>query len=350
MVAREDVMDDQLILDLDLLKSLSDLFGPSGNEDDVRDFITSYIESLNYSYIVDKKGNISVFKDIENTDFRVIIASHIDEVGFLVSEKIEPYYVKVENIGGVDPQVFLGSKVLIKTSSGFVKGVFSTIPPHINKKIELKSSQDLFIDVGDNFSYVEVGNFVVPDVSFEIISPSLILGKALDNRIGTYINLHLMKYVKPTIDTYHVFFVQEELGLRGSKFFVKNNPSVDLVIVIEATSAETPYTNEHVSKLYSGPVITIMDKTYITNPKLVNLVKEVAVLNDIPVQFKKLNVGSTDAGHLQDLGNVIIISVPTKYIHSPYQISSIQDIQNTIKLISALISSENIEEVYKRLL
>lgn len=346
----KDLIDNQILLDLDILGTLSNLFGPAGNEEEVSNFITSIISENNFSYLKDRKGNIISLKDIEKTDFKVLLASHMDEVGFLVSDKIEPCYLKVEPLGGWVPQILPSTKVAIKTKIGLIKGVFSSIPPHLSKNPEINSINDLYIDVGDNFQFVEIGNYVVPDSQFEIISPSLIMGKAFDDRIGTYINLHLLKYVEPSVDVMHLFLVQEELGLRGSRFFTKNNPPFDLVIILETTSAETPYSKEQVSYLNKGPVLTIMDKTYITNPKLIELIKEIALVNDIPLQIKKPNIGSTDAGYLQDLGNVIIISVPAKYIHSPYQICSIQDIQNTIKLVSILISTPNIEEIYKRVL
>ncbi|MCS7165110.1 MAG: hypothetical protein RMJ51_02375 [Candidatus Calescibacterium sp.] len=341
----------EVVLELELLEILSNAFGPSGDEELVANIITSELQKNNYPYIVDKKGNILCIKDTENTNFKVLIASHIDEVGFLVSEKIEPHYLKVEPLGGWNLQTIPSTKVIIKTRAGFIRGVFSSTPPHLSQTPEIKSISDLYIDVGDNYNLVDIGNFVVPLSQFEVISPSLIMGKAFDNRIGTYINLHLLKYVEPSVDVYHAFLVQEELGLRGSSFFAKNtNFLFDLIIVLEATSGETPYTKEQVSRINEGPVLTIMDKTYITNPKLVELIKEIAFINEIPLQIKKPNIGSTDAGQLQNLGNTIIISVPTKYIHTPYQICSLSDIQNTIKLLSILISTPNIEEIYKKIL
>lgn len=343
-------IEEKIDIDLDTLSSLSNAFGPSGNEIEVTNLILSKIQDLSLPTVIDKKGNLTCIKDIEKTDFKVLIASHMDEVGFIVTSKKEPHYIKVEPLGTWNPEILPGTKVIIKTKMGYIKGVFSSTPPHISKDKEIKPIENLYIDVMDNFEIVEIGDFAVPDAQFEIISTSSIMGKAFDNRVGCYVNLHLLKYFTPVLDVTHLFLVQEELGLRGSKFFAKNNPQFDLIILIESTSAETPYYNDNVSTLNQGPVLTIMDKTYITNPKLVELVKEIALVNEIPLQFKKLNIGSTDAGHLQDLGNVIIISIPTKYIHSPYQICSLIDIQNTIKLISILISTPNIEELYKRVI
>ncbi len=348
---KKDIIDDQVIIDLDILASLSNLFGPSGNEEIVSNFIIQEIEKNGLSYLKDPKGNILSIKEVEKTDFKVLIASHIDEVGFLVSEKISPHYLKVEPLGAWNPQILPGTKIVIKTPLDFVKGVFCSLPPHLmDKSIDIKTISDLYIDVGDNFNFVNVGDFAIPDSNFEIISNSMIMGKAFDNRIGSYINLHLLKYTIPSVDVYHLFLVQEELGLRGSRFFAKNNTSFDLVIVLETTSAENPYSTKQVCQINNGPVLTIMDKTYITDYKLVELVKEIALINNIPLQIKHPNIGSTDAGYLQDLGNVIVISVPAKYIHSPYQISSISDIQNTIKLLSILISTPNIEEIYKKII
>ncbi|MEN3014926.1 MAG: hypothetical protein ABDH21_02565 [bacterium] len=346
-IMNQQTTDQDILLELDTLIELCNGFGPSSNEEEIMSIILSKTQELNIPSIFDKKGNLTFIKDIDKTDFRVLIASHVDEIGFIVAEKIEPSYLKVEPLGSWSVDILPSTKVLIKTQYGYIKGVFSSVPPHLSNVSIGKNISDLFVDVSDNFEYVQVGDYIVPDSQVEIMSNSTIVGKAFDNRIGTYVNYHVLKYVDSQVDVFHAFLVQEELGLRGSKFFAQNNSQFDLIIVIETTSAETPFSKQHVSQLGKGPVITIMDKTYITNPRLLQIVKEIAALNNIPIQFKKPNVGSTDAGALQDIGNVIIISVPARYIHTPYQICSLTDIKNTIKLISALIATPNIEEIYR---
>lgn len=325
-------------IDLDLLASLSNAFGVSNFEDDVKNIITNFIENYNYTYTVDIKGNITVFKDIPQEEFKVALASHIDEVGFIVSEKMKYPYVKVEPIGGWDVKNLLSSKVVIKTKSGYVKGVFASLPPHIKKEFSVKEFSDLYVDVDCNYDLIDIGDPLLLESYFEVISPYSVMGKAFDNRVGTYINLHLLKNIDPFVDVLHIFTVQEELGLRGARFILNNERfRANLIIILETTSAESPYTDSQVSYVSKGPVLTIMDKSYIANPKFIEFVKFIANSLDIPLQIKKPNIGGTDAGYLQDLANTIIISVPAKYIHTNYQIVHLVDIQNTIKLIKNII-------------
>ncbi|MGC8815184.1 MAG: M42 family metallopeptidase [bacterium] len=327
-------------IDINLLASLSNAFGVSNFEDDVKNIITDFIESHGYEYSVDLKGNIVVFKDIPDEEFKVALVSHIDEVGFIVSEKVKHPYVKVEPIGGWDIKNLLSSKVIIKTRSGYVKGVFASLPPHIKKDFSIKEFSDLYVDVDCNYDVVDVGDPLVLESYFEVISPYSVMGKAFDNRVGTYINLHLLRNIEPFVDVLHIFTVQEELGLRGSRFILNNQRfRANLIIVLETTSGESPYTDSQVSYVSKGPVLTIMDKSYIANPKLVDFVKFIANSLDIPLQIKKPNIGGTDAGYLQDLANTIIISVPSKYIHTNYQIVHLTDIQNTIRLVKNIIQN-----------
>lgn len=329
-------------IDLNLLALLSNSFGVSNFEDDIKNVVTNFIENCGYEYTVDLKGNIVVFKDIPNEEFKVALVSHIDEVGFIVSEKFGYPYVKVEPIGGWDIKNLLSSKVIIKTKSGFVKGVFASLPPHVKKDFSIKEFSDLYVDVDCNYDMVDVGDPLVLESYFEVISPYSVMGKAFDNRVGTYINLHLLKNIDPFVDVLHIFTVQEELGLRGARFILNNERfRANLIIVLETTAAESPYTNSQVSYVSKGPVLTIMDKSYIANPRLVDFVKFIANSLDIPLQIKKPNIGGTDAGYLQDLANTIVISVPSKYIHTNYQIVHLNDIQNTKKLIKNIIQNSD---------
>ncbi len=337
-------------IDLDLLASLSNAFGVSNFEDDVKSIITNFIENYNYTYTVDIKGNITVFKDIPQEEFKVALVSHIDEVGFIVSEKIKYPYVKVEPIGGWDIKNLLSSKVIIKTKGGYVKGVFASLPPHIKKEYNIKEFSDLYVDIDCNYDLVDIGDPLLLESYFEVISPYSVMGKAFDNRIGTYVNLHLLKSIDPFVDVLHIFTVQEELGLRGARFILNNEKfKANLIIVLETTSAESPYTDSQVSYVSKGPVLTIMDKSYIANPKFIEFVKFVANSLNIPLQIKKPNIGGTDAGYLQDLANTIVISVPTKYIHTNYQIAHLVDIQNTIKLIKNIIRNADFIKYLKDL-
>jgi len=319
-------------LNFELLKKLSEAFGPSGFEDEVKDIIKN--ELKNFEYFEDRYGNLIFYKKGKYQDKKFLIEAHIDEIGFMVYSKFQSY-LKLTPIGSIDPRTLIGHLVKIKTNYGFVYGVFSSVPPHLGSiNFEIESVEKLYLDVGDNHNKIEIGDVGVIDYGFREISENLIMGKAFDNRIGTFLAIELAKNVKNYYDIYFAFCVEEEVGSRGANALIENINS-DFAIILETTSAESPYlsNNEQSTFLSKGPAITIADKGAIVKPKILKEILKLFEKFNIPYQFKRPFIGSTDARYINLKVPSIIISVPCKYIHTPLQIANKNDIKLTYQFL-----------------
>ncbi|MCS7245372.1 MAG: M20/M25/M40 family metallo-hydrolase [candidate division WOR-3 bacterium] len=318
-------------MDFKLLEKLSNAFGPSGFEIEVKEIIRSELGDDIYE---DTYGNLIFYKKGKSSSKKILIECHIDEIGFIVASKSKGF-IKLSPLGSWDAKILPSHLVKIKTKEDFVYGVFSTIPPHLeNYKIELDSVFSLFVDVVENYEKVNIGDFALIDYSYREISENIIMGKAFDNRIGTFIAIELIKNVNNYFDTYFCFCVEEEVGMRGAKAILEHI-NVDLAIVIETTSAESPYIKEEEqsSFLSKGPCITIADKSFIVKP---HILKEFIFHFEkykIPFQVKRPMIGSTDAGILHQKFPTIVISVPCRYIHTPLQIAHKKDIELTFNFL-----------------
>ncbi len=321
-----------------LLKKLSEAFGPSGCEDELKEIIKSELSKL--ENFEDKYGNLIFYKKGKDSSKKVLIEAHIDEVGFMVYSKSNGY-IKLAPIGEWDAKILISHLVKIRTRNGFVYGVFSSVPPHLEKiKFEIESVEKLFVDVGDNYDAVEIGDFAVIDYGFREISENLIMGKAFDNRIGTFILIEIAKNVNNYYDSYFVFCTEEEVGIRGARALVEHL-DFDLAIILESTSAESPYVSddEQSSFISKGPALTVADKGTIIKPKLLKEFIELFKKYEIPYQIKRPLIGSTDASALNIKAPSIVISVPVRYIHTPLQIASKNDIKLTYEFLRRFLEN-----------
>ncbi|MEO0144093.1 MAG: M20/M25/M40 family metallo-hydrolase [candidate division WOR-3 bacterium] len=321
-----------------LLKKLSEAFGPSGFEDEVKDIIKYELKGL--EFFEDNYGNLIFYKSGKNNSKKILIEAHIDEIGFMVYAKNNGY-IKLAPLGGWDARILLSHLVKIKTNYGFVYGVFSTVPPHLGKSnFEINEVEKLIVDVGDNYDKVEIGDVGVIDYGFREISDNIIIGKAFDNRVGTYILIELAKNVNNYYDTYFVFCVEEEVGLRGARALIEHL-NFDIAIIIETTSGESPYLSkeEQSSYISKGPVITLADKSVIVKPSLLKEILSSFKKYDIPYQIKRPLISSTDAGMLNTKAPSIIISVPARYIHTPIQMAHKNDIKLTYEFLKKFLEN-----------
>ncbi len=321
-----------------LLKKLSEAFGPSGCEDELKEIIKNELSNL--ENFEDKYGNLIFYKKGKDKSKKILIEAHIDEIGFMVYSKSNGY-IKLAPIGRWDPKILLSHLVKIKTRNGFVYGVFSSIPPHLGKiNFEIEEVEKLFLDVGDNYDAVEIGDFAVIDYGFREISENLVIGKAFDNRIGTFILIEAAKNINNYYDIYFAFCTEEEVGIRGARALIEHL-DFDLAIILESTSAESPYVpnSEQSSFISKGPVLTIADKGTIIKPKLLKEFIELFKKYEIPYQIKRPLIGSTDASVLNIKAPSIIISVPVRYIHTPLQIANKNDIKLTYEFLSKFLES-----------
>ncbi|MCK5586827.1 M42 family metallopeptidase [Candidatus Bipolaricaulota bacterium] len=333
---------------MDLLKRLSEAAGIPGYEAPVRAIVAEALEGHVDSMEVDALGNLIAHKKGDGPV--VVIAGHMDEIGFLVQHIDEKTgFLRIEPLGGFDPVTLVAQRVLVHTENGDFVGCIGRKAKHIltpeerKKPLELK---DLAIDLGLPSDTVKekvaIGDTVTLLQDF-IEYGDMVSGKALDDRLGVYIGIEALKRaVNPTCDIYLVGTTQEEVGLRGAKVAGQTlNP--DIGIALDVTiAADTPGVppQHQVTQLGKGVAIKLKDSASISHPGLVKAMKKLAEENDIPYQMEILPRGGTDAGGLQmanDGAAVITLSIPTRYVHSVIETAHKDDIEATINLLAAFL-------------
>lgn len=338
-------------LNVNLLKSISETAGAPGFEKRIRDLVASEIKNYADSVEVDNMGNLIAFRK-GKTDKKVMCAAHMDEIGFIVSHIDDNGFVRFLPLGGFDPKTLSSQRVIIHGREDIV-GVMGTKPIHLmspeerNKAVQIK---DFFIDLGmgkeDVEEIVSVGDAITRDREL-IEMGNCFNGKSLDNRISVFVLLEAMKQLhgkELPCDTYAVFSVQEEVGLRGAQV-ASLNIQPDFGIAIDTTIAfDVPGSQPHeaVSHLGDGVAIKIMDSSIICDTRMRRYMEEVAKRNEIKYQFEMLPAGGTDSGMIQRMvkGGAITgaISLPTRHIHQVIETVHKDDVKNAIDLTVSVLS------------
>ncbi len=340
----------------DLAFKLSNVAGTSGREENVKKIMKKELKSYVDEMIEDNIGSLVALKKGEENGPKIMLASHMDEVGFVVNKIDDNGYLFFSPVGGWWDQVLLAQKVKVVNSKGeeFI-GVIGSKPPHIlpkeqrNKIVEIK---DMFIDLGAKDKEeiekhnIAVGDMVVPDsIAMDMLNEDYVLGKAWDNRIGCLILIEVMqklKGVKHKCNVYAVATVQEEIGLKGAKTS-SNLVNPDIAIALDTGIAgDMPGVTkqEADAKLGDGPQYTIMDAGMIIHSGLKKFIQETAKENKIPLQAEILLGGATDAGGINVSGIGVpatCISLATRYLHAHNSIISKKDFDLAVELILALI-------------
>lgn len=336
-----------------LLADLTNALGTSGHEDSATEVMLSYIEGF-AEVQFDKLGSLIGKKKGSADQPRVLIDSHLDEIGFMVKEITKDGFVKFLPIGGWWGHLAMGQRVRIITKKGPVLGVVGSTPPHLLKQEErqkVRDISDMFIDVGtmDKFDIpkklgVEVGNPIVPDSQFTIMNhDKMYMAKAFDNRVSCAIIVEVLKRLQRTKHPNTVFgvgAVQEEVGLRGATTAVHVvDPDVALV-VDTGIAQDMPGNGEKSERLGAGPAILVYDGSMIPNTRLRELVMDTARKAKIPFHLTSMERGGTDAGriHVSRAGvPSVVVGPPVRYIHSHNAILYRRDYDQTIKLLVELV-------------
>lgn len=329
----------------ELLQRLSLAFGPSGNEEKVRDIILSYIEGY-APYYVDPLGNIIVNKKGKRTpEKRIMIDAHMDEVGMIITSVCDDGLLKFSTIGGILPEALLGKTV----SFGNFFGVIGCLPIHClsgEQKNKYPAEKDLFINIGaknkeEALSLVQPGDACTFYSDFVCFGNKFIKGKALDDRVGCAI---LIDYIRneQEFDTICTFTVQEEVGLIGAKtatFSVKP----DIALVLEATTAADiagiPL-EQQVCNLSQGVAISFMDRATIYDKELYQTAMSLCNEKGIACQSKNAVAGGNNGGAIHSsVGGVrtLALSVPCRYLHSASCVINWDDVESTSVLLPLLV-------------
>lgn len=348
---------------LQMLKELTDAKGISGNERETREVMKKYIEPYADELMYDNLGSLIAVKKGKEDGPKIMVAGHLDEIGFMITQIDENGFLKFQTVGGWWGQVMLAQRVTIQTKNGDIPGVIGSKPPHILTPEERKKPvnvKDMFIDIGVTdkeeaiSAGVRPGDSVVPVCEFTVMhNPKFLLAKAWDNRIGCAIAIEVLKQLKGTDHpnvVYGVGTVQEEVGLRGATTSA-HQIKPDIGIAVDTgIPGDTPGISdkEAMSKLGKGPQIIMYDASIVTHKGLRDFITDTAEEHSIPYQYETSPGGGTDAGKIHLTANgvpALSITVATRYIHSHASMIHRDDYENTVKLLVEVIKRLDHEKV-----
>ena len=338
-----------------ILKELSEAFGVSGCEDEVREIIVKAIKDHVDEYYIDALGNLIAVKKSHQPSAtchrpKVMVTAHMDEVGLMITHVEEDGSLRFLPVGGIDDRILLSKVVLIGEDR--LPGVIGVKPIHLLEREDLRQVvkvDKMAIDIGakdqaEAEKAIKIGDYAAFATEFSQLTEDglrTVKGKAFDDRAGCAVLIEVLKGRYP-FDLYSVFTVQEEVGLRGARV-AAYAIEPDVAFALEGTVCDDMPKKKDVSpttEIGAGPAIGIMDRSFIADRGLVKLLVETAKELGIPFQFKQPGIGGTDAGaiHLSKEGiPSATVSVPSRYIHSPVGLLSLEDLENTVRLMRAAL-------------
>jgi len=345
------------------LRALSEAVGISGREDAVRqvviDAIHPHVEDLH----IDPMGSVTARKHASGvggeTPARVLLAAHMDEIGFMLTGFDGDGLIRFAAVGGVDDRILPGLRVRVGENA--IPGVILWTPIHKNREQNVVKLANLRIDIGasnkdEAAGKVKRGDLIAFDSQFREVGERMRRGKAFDDRAGCSLLIDLLQESYP-VEILAAFTVQEEIGLRGSQV-VAQTLQPDLALILEGTTANDlpdPLANgderntpNPTARVGAGPVLTVMDRSLIVPPRLFAFMRETAEAEGIPFQLKQQLGGGTDGGSIHMAGDGVltgVISLPCRYIHSPAAYLHLDDYDHTLQLIKAILNGLNSEKI-----
>ena len=319
----------------ELMKKLSDCFGPSGRENTIREMIAEEVKAYADEISIDPLGNLIARK--KGTGKKVLFSAHMDQIGIIITHVDEKGFLRFANVGGLNAKELLGLRMV------FDNGLEGVICHEELKDKEKITMGKLFLDVASTDKEFISKNFRVGDMCvfkteyYE--TEDCVICKAADDRIGCYILIEALKnHPETDNDVYYVFSVQEEVGCRGAKTAGYSiNPDLAIAVDVTATG-DTPDGIKMDVKLGGGAAIKLMDKSIITHTDVKDLLTNLAEENNIKYQYEILEFGGTDAGPIHTSREGVpsgVISIPTRNIHTSGEIFSKSDVEECIKLVNA---------------
>lgn len=323
-----------------LLRDLVKVYGPSSNENQVREFITNEIKDYVDDIQVDVLGNLIAHK--KGNGKKIMISAHMDQIGLMVIDIDKNGFLRFTNIGGISPIISHSQRVIFENKT--VGGIFSE-PVEDPSKLKL---ENMYIDIGafskeEAEKQVNIGDICIYNTELDE-NKNVVFTSYLDDRVGCFVAIESLKSIKePSNDLYFVFSVQEEVGLRGAKTAAyRINP--DIGISLDVTiHGDTPKAKRFAIGLNKGAAIKVKDNSLICHPKIKDTLVELAKKHSIPYQMEVLEFGGTDSGAIQLTKEGVpsgVISIPTRYVHSTMEMASKNDIDNCTKLLTVFLNSK----------
>jgi len=337
----------------DLLRDLVHLPGPCGFEMDVARYIVHSLKHKVDECIVDGLGNVIVLKKGAFPGPNLVVSTHMDEVGFIVKKIEKNGLIRFEKLGGHDDRILLAQRVKIKTSIGIVHGIIGTLSAHMVKYDDpsrVRKYSEMYIDIGIGSDKealelgVEIGDPVTWATEFQRFGNNRVMGKGFDDRAGCAVLIKALEEIdfsKVHGNVYGVFSVQEEVGLRGAKAAAQS-VKADIALAVDTTAVSDTFEHmmDHTLTLGSGPAVKVLDFSLIASPKVRSKLIETAKSHNIPYQLEIFPGIGTDAGELHQSNGGIptgVISIPSRYAHSPVEVIDLQDLNYAKELLKNFI-------------
>ena len=333
------------------LKKLMDTMSPSGFEEEAMKVWKDRTKKFADEVKTDVLGN-SIAGLNKGGKPKIMLAGHLDEIGFMVKYIDKEGYIYFSTIGGMDLHLVPGKRVWIKTKKGKVLGVIGKKPVHLlaeEEKKKVAKIEELWIDIGaknekESRSILNIGDPIVPAVGLEILNNDIVVARGFDDKAGAFViseTLKILSQRRPKASFYGVATVQEEIGLRGAKTSAyRISPDIGIAIDVTFATDFPSMDKKKVGdiKIGGGPVIARGPNI---NSKIFDLFVEVAKKEKIPYQVEGISRATgTDANVIQLTKTGVatgLVSIPNRYMHTQVELVSLKDLENTSKLLSAFV-------------
>ncbi len=332
---------------IEMLEKLTGGFGPAGEESIVKEIVKSELEEHSDEMWEDKLGNLVIQRKGGDSELKIMLAAHIDEIGLMITHIEEEGFLRFTPVGGVK------KKNVPHKSFVFSDGIKGTVGVEDLDNDDKLKFEKMYMDIGaedkeEAEKLVSVGDTAVYARNF-VNAGGRIIANSLDDRAGCAALVKLMQGLKESPhDLYCVFTVQEEVGCRGAKTAAYDiNPDIALAVDVTATG-DTPESRPREMTLGEGAAIKVMDRGSISHPQIKNLLEKLAKDAGIEYQFEVLEFGATDAHSMQlTRGGVPsgTLSIPCRYIHTPHEMIDGNDLTSTVELLEEFVSCEEISEI-----
>jgi endoglucanase len=336
-----------------LLRRLCETPGVPGREEHIRELVIERMRESVDLVRVDQMGNVIGVKRPENVSDpkKVMIAAHMDEIGFLVNHIDDDGFIKFVPVGGFDAKTLMNQRVVVHGFKRDLPGIMTLArkPVHLQPKDDKQPQvTDYYVDVGLSRRrverYVRIGDPITMDRRVIAVG-NCVTGKAFDDRIGLYVMLQALKAVEEhEVEIYAVATVQEEVGLRGAQVSAFGiDPDVGIALDVTISNdlpGSAPH--ERVTKLGEGTAIKLMDSSSISDYRLVEFLRELAEENGIKYQMEILPRGGTDSGAMQRARAgipVATISIPTRYVHTTVEMAHWDDVEGSVRLLASFLEN-----------
>jgi putative aminopeptidase FrvX len=318
----------------ELIRKLTETYGPSGVEEQIRAVIRAEVEPLADEIRVDPLGSLVARKQ-GGEGKRIVLDAHMDEIGVMVTYVDEKGFARFTRIGGVNPLTCVGTRV------AFADGTAGVINVEEKRQDSAKAPklEELYIDVGATSRDdcpVQIGDAAVFVRPFAVQGTRLI-GKAIDDRIGCAVLIETLRRLKRTPhDVYFIFSVQEETTLSGARTSAYGiDPDLAIAVDITATG-DTPESRSRAVALGGGPAVKVQDRGMIAHPAVRELMVRCAEKAKIPHQLEVLDFGTTDAAAIQLVRTGVpagCLSIPCRHFHTPSEMVDEKDVENSVRLL-----------------